>query len=150
MLLLGLATWMGTSVIVEAEIFRDVREACDRLHVRVNNWGTYKLRYLIQCHMCTGIWVAAIIAIFVPPIVSSGLIGWGVTALAIKGIAHAFLVLQKLGEALTDQAKSDAEWNVAASQPKTELLVSATGYADQHNKTPLRLSDCPNYSEESK
>lgn len=107
----GLAAWIATSTIVEAEVFRDVREAIDRLHERKNNWFTYKLRYLIQCHMCTGIWVAAVMAIWLPPLVATPVIGWGITALAVKGIAHLFLVLQKLGEALTDRAKKDAAWH---------------------------------------
>lgn len=105
----GLAAWIGTSTIVEAEVFRDVREACDRCHNRYNNWWTYKLRYLVHCHMCTGIWVSAIIALFIPPLVSVPIIGWGITALAIKGIAHSFLVLQKLGESITGRNKEVAE-----------------------------------------
>ena len=106
----GLAAWIATSTIVEAEIFRDVREAVDRLHSNKNNWFTYKLRYLISCHMCAGIWVAALIAIWIPPVVSVPVIGWGITALAIKGIAHSFLVLQKWLEALTEQSKENARW----------------------------------------
>lgn len=106
-ILLGFAAWIATSVIVESEIFRDLREACDKCHSRWNNWFTYKLRYLIYCHMCTGIWVSAIIAIFVPPFISSGIVGWGLTALAIKGIAHLLLVIQKWAESKTDLNKSD-------------------------------------------
>lgn len=102
MLLLGLAAWIATSTIVEAEIFRDVREFTDRLNERHDNWLTYKLRYLVHCHMCTGIWVSAVIALFVAPFVSSGIVGWALTALAIKGIAHLFLVVHKLGDSITD------------------------------------------------
>lgn len=104
----GLAAWIATSTIVEAEVFRDVREAADRLHDRVNNWGTYKLRYLIHCHMCTGIWVSALIALIVPPFVSGGILGWGLTALAIKGIGHSFLILQKYLEAKSDHENAQA------------------------------------------
>lgn len=111
MILLGFAAWIATSTIVEAEIFRDVREACDRLHDRKQNWFTYKLRYLIQCHMCTGIWVASIIALFVPPIVASGIVGWGLTALSIKGIAHLILVVQKVGESYSGLNESDKKLN---------------------------------------
>lgn len=100
--LAGLAAWIATSTIVEAEVFRDVREACDKLHKKRDNWWTYKLRYLIHCHMCTGIWVSALIAIFIPVFVSGGIVGWGLTALAIKGVAHSFLVFQKFFEAKTD------------------------------------------------
>jgi hypothetical protein len=155
MFLLGLATWIGTSIIVEAEIFRDVREACDRLHIRVNNWATYKLRYLLQCHMCTGIWVAAIVALFVPPIASSGIVGWALTALAIKGIAHSFLVLQKWGEAATENFKSQTEAEQSflrthtLPENKTELTEVPSGHSDQYSKSPLALRDCPNYIEEN-
>lgn len=107
--LAGLAAWIGTSTIVEAEIFRDVRESCDKVHNRFNNWWTYKLRYLIHCHMCTGIWVAALIALFIPPLVAVPVVGWGLTALAIKGVAHSFLVLQKLGEAITSHQNSQSD-----------------------------------------
>lgn len=106
-MLSGLAAWIATSTIVEAEIFRDVREAVDRLNDRKQNWFTYKLRYLISCHMCAGIWVSAIIAIWIPPLVAVPVIGWGLTALAIKGVAHLFLIAQKFLEALTEMAKND-------------------------------------------
>jgi hypothetical protein len=111
MILLGLAAWIATCIIVEAEVFRDVREAITKLYKRHPNWWTFKLKYFVECHMCTGIWVAAIIALFVPPIVSSGIVGWGLTALAIKGIAHLFLVVHKLGEAKTDWLKNDTILN---------------------------------------
>jgi hypothetical protein len=99
---LGFVTWIATSTIVEAEVFRDAREGFDKLHNKHDNWWTYKLRYLVHCHMCTGIWVAAIISLFVSPIIGSGFIGWGLTALGIKGIGHLLLVVQKLAEAKTD------------------------------------------------
>lgn len=107
--LAGIAAWIATSTIVEAEIFRDVREAIDRLHSRKSNWWTYKLRYFIQCHMCTGIWVSAIIALFLPPLVATPVVGWGLTALAVKGIGHSFLVLQKWFESMTDKNKANTE-----------------------------------------
>lgn len=110
-LLAGLAAWIATAVITEAEIFRDVRDACDKLHDRHNNWWTYKLRYLIHCPMCTGIWVSAIIALFLTPIVSIPVAGWGLTALAVKGIGHVFLIVQKAAEAYTDRQKSQTEWS---------------------------------------
>jgi hypothetical protein len=111
LLILGLAAWIATSTIVEAEVFRDVREGCDKIHDRFNNWWTYKLRYLLHCHMCTGIWVSAVIALFVNPLLGSGFIGWGITALAIKGVAHSFLVLQKLAEAFTNRQNAATEWS---------------------------------------
>jgi hypothetical protein len=109
--LAGLASWIATSTIVEAEVFRDVREACEKLHDKHTNWWTYKLQYFIRCHMCTGIWVSALIALFIPPFVSIPVIGWGLTALAIKGIGHSFLVLQKFFEAATDRKKAETAWS---------------------------------------
>lgn len=131
LLALGLAAWIATSTIVEAEVFRDIREACDRVHEKCDNWWTYKLRYLVHCHMCTGIWVSALIAIFVPAIASSGLIGWGLTALAIKGVGHSFLVLQKLAESRTDLNRSDttiskeAQSGMSALGDATAILFDA-------------------------
>jgi hypothetical protein len=133
LLILGLAAWIGTSTIVEAEVFRDVREACDKLHDKHNKWWSFKLRYLVHCHMCTGIWVSAILALFVPPLVASGFVGWGITALAIKGVAHSFLVLQKLGEAWTDKAKSEAEyqnWMTAQEQEFVGSVLHIPGEED--------------------
>jgi hypothetical protein len=119
MLLLGLAAWIATSTIVEAEVFRDVREAIFKLYDRRPNWWTYKLKYFVKCHMCTGIWVSAVIALFVAPVASSGIVGWGLTALAIKGIAHLALVVQKLAEARTDWLNNDSILN--AMGPAEEL-----------------------------
>jgi hypothetical protein len=113
MILFGLAAWIATSTIVEAEVFRDVREACDKVHERHSNWWTYKLRYLIHCHMCTGLWVSALIALFVPPVLPITFVGWGLTALSIKGIAHLFLIVQKLAESSTDKANSATALNKA-------------------------------------
>ncbi len=109
--LAGLAAWIATSTIVEAEVFRDVREACDKIHEKHDNWWTYKLRYFIRCHMCTGIWVSALIALFIPPVISIPVIGWGITALAIKGIGHSFLILQKLFEAITNRRNAETAWS---------------------------------------
>lgn len=109
LIILGFAAWIATSTIVEAEIFRDIREGCDKIHSRFNNWWTYKLRYLLHCHMCTGIWVAAIISLFVTPVIGSGFVGWGLTALAIKGVAHLLLIIQKLAESKTDLNRSENE-----------------------------------------
>jgi len=122
-ILLGLAAWIATSTIVEAEVFRDVREGCDKVHAKFNNWWTYKLRYLLHCHMCTGIWVSAVIALFVPPLVMSGFVGWGLTALSIKGIAHLFLVVQKLAESITDSQKSNQELNKLYQAQEMQALV---------------------------
>ena len=144
LLVLGLAAWIATTVIVESEIFRDVREAIDRLHDRKNNWFTYKLRYLSGCHLCAGIWVAAIIAFFVTPFASSGFVGWGITALAIKGAAHLFLVIQKWAESKTDLNKSDVALNdvKAVDYSGTQNYTQSTGTGYPSDDTAGALHNC--------
>lgn len=122
----GFAVWMGTLVLVEGEIFRDFRELFDKLHNRYENWLTYKLRYLVGCHLCTGIWVAAIASLFIPPLIGSGFVGWGLTALAIKGVGHLILVVQKLGEAKTRFRNLEAD--------DVELMTNA--HKDLHRFDP--------------
>ena len=157
LIFLGFATWIATSIIVEGEIFRDAREAFERLHDRYDNWLTYKLRYLIQCHLCTGIWVAGIVALFSPQILP-GFAGWVLTALTIKGIAHLILVVQKVLESRTSLNQSKVVLTgiraiVAEPAPEpgenrseidVEMFEPRTGY----QSTPLKLSDCPGYNRE--
>jgi hypothetical protein len=107
--LLGLAAWMATTVLVEGEIFRDFRELFDKLDTKYDNWLTNKLRYLVGCHLCTGLWVGLVIAAFIPAVASSGVVGWVLTGLAIKGVAHLFLVIQKAAESWTDWNRHEAD-----------------------------------------
>ncbi len=123
--LLGFANHLATSIITESEITRESRAFLERLHQRavarlhssahIEAWSeedyraprwhawaeliTRKLSYLHGCHLCAGTWVGLVMAAFVPPIVSSGLVGWALTGLAIKGVGHIVLVVHKYLEA---------------------------------------------------
>lgn len=46
-------------------------------------------RYFVHCHTCTGTWVGfALAAVAVHPLVLHGVVGFVVTALAIKALGH--------------------------------------------------------------
>lgn len=95
--LLGFANWIATTIIVESELTRPLREWVDQRtetawfeeHETAGVWA--KVRYLIGCHLCTGTWVALAEACFVTIGVSSGLAGIVLSALVFKGIGHTIL-----------------------------------------------------------
>jgi hypothetical protein len=102
---LGLACWIATVIVTESELTRPARDwiATRTEHATVAGRRSkrvwQRLCYLAGCHLCTGTWVAGLLALFVPPAVSGGVVGWLVTALIIKAVGHAVFVLHKLGEA---------------------------------------------------
>lgn len=116
LIFLGIANWLATTILVEAEITRDYRDWIGKKYDYANEhprsrsaWGWYKLKYLVGCHLCTGIWVAIVMAAFVPSVIATPVVGFGLTALIIKGIGHMVLVLHKLGEATSNMANARAE-----------------------------------------
>jgi hypothetical protein len=117
-LLLGLANHLATMIVVESEVTRESRtwlarkafvastEAVPELgraNRRDRFWAKlwHKVDYLHSCHLCAGTWIGLAMAAFLPPVASSGVVGWLLTGLAIKGTGHMVLVLHKLGEART-------------------------------------------------
>jgi Protein of unknown function (DUF1360) len=127
LLFLGLANWLATTVLVEAEVTRDYRDWINKKYEQANEfptsrsaWAWYKLKYLVGCHLCTGVWVGFAMALFIPPIVSVPFVGYVLTALTIKAIGHATLVFHKWGEsvsslhnATTEARKRNAEREAA-------------------------------------
>jgi hypothetical protein len=96
--LLGLANWIATTIIVESELFRPLRDRlaweADRAYRPFGSWRftvLSKLQYLVGCHLCTGTWVALIEACFVTLGLSSGLPGIVLSALVFKAIGHTAL-----------------------------------------------------------
>lgn len=89
---LGLACWVATLIVTDSELFRPVRGYARR-------WPM--VAYLLECPLCTGTWVALAMAAFVAPVVDYPVVGWALTGLTIKAIAHITLVLQRVGETLT-------------------------------------------------
>lgn len=121
-LLLGLANWFGTLLVVESEFFRPLRAWCEDRYTnaerRFSSWFWWKVNYMINCQMCAGTWVGLALAPLAPAIFPSlwGL-GFVVTALVIKAIGHLILVLHKLGEAKTNRDKAQERvHDKAASQ----------------------------------
>lgn len=85
-LFLGLVCWWATTIIVESEITRPLREWCER-HMHE------KVAYLAHCHMCCGTWVGlALAAVFGGPF--PGFAGWVANGLLYKAIGHLVLELR--------------------------------------------------------
>lgn len=107
--LLGLANWIATTIVVESELTRPAREWLDRRGTRTRPiynealggrtmWSVTerrpvvdKLRYLIGCHLCAGTWIALVEACFVTIGLSSGLAGIVLSALCYKAVGHTAL-----------------------------------------------------------
>lgn len=116
LIFLGIANWLATTILVEAEITRDYRDWIGKRYDEANEyprsrstWAWYKLKYLVGCHLCTGIWVGIVMAAFITPVIATPVVGFVMTALIIKGIGHMVLVLHKLGEAASNHANARAE-----------------------------------------
>lgn len=110
-LLLGLACWVATTIVVESEIVKPLRSfvgrktnACKlRNRAAVIARDTkgarrskrqhavlFKLDYLLTCHLCAGTWIGLVIAGVVGGPVQLGNTFVAVVAngLVIKGVAH--------------------------------------------------------------
>lgn len=104
-LFLGFINWIATTIIVESELCRPVREYCERkrkwFDIEKNRPRTpqeepvlwRKLHYLVQCHLCTGTWVALVeAAAFGGPF--HGVTGYFANALLYKAVGHLVLELR--------------------------------------------------------
>lgn len=102
----GLVNWLVTTIIVESELGRPLRDyissrrdggdggdgswvACD-LDRGVWRWADY----LVRCHLCVGTWVGLAEALYVGPVVRSGILGIMFTGLLIKAVGHLVLELR--------------------------------------------------------
>lgn len=117
-LLLGLACWLLTTIVVESEITRSLREwvhgreeiAAHTIDLYepgergawrfvVESWVAHHVRYLLGCHLCTGVWVGLILALVQP---SSPLGNTILDGLAYKAIAHLVLVAVNATNTITN------------------------------------------------
>lgn len=113
--LLGMANWLATLLIVESELFRPLREwifrhwqnairfdsdfTATELMENVQVLETFhesylwrQAKYLVNCHLCVGVWVGfAEALVLVHPLIGSGVVGIVLTALVFKAIGHATL-----------------------------------------------------------
>lgn len=97
LVLMGIANWLATTLLVDGVIFAEVRELVKRNEGR--GWICAKAAYLVGCHLCTGTWVALTMALFVPAVVDVPVAGTVLTGLVIKGIGHLVLLLVNMGNA---------------------------------------------------
>jgi hypothetical protein len=115
---LGLACWLATLIITESKLTKPLRlwlgerEAMEavRRYERGGRRPWHYVAYLVHCNLCAGTWIALLIALAAPPIVPVPVVGWLLTGLTIKSLAHAALVFQhvvvartQLSHALTEQ-----------------------------------------------
>jgi|FLYL01.1.fsa_nt_gi hypothetical protein len=94
---LGLVNWIATTILVESELFRSVREYVDRRAWDARwEWSRRvwnKARYLIRCHLCTGTWVGLVQAsVFGSP--WDGVTGWIAGGLLYRAVGHLVLELR--------------------------------------------------------
>lgn len=93
----GLVNWLTTTIIVESELFRPLRDFVCRQRItrsrgRLNDRGAWRwLDYLLRCHLCVGVWAALIEAAWLGSAVGRGFAGVVFTALLIKAVGHLVL-----------------------------------------------------------
>lgn len=115
---LGIVVWLGTTILVESELCKPLREAVERWAGPAaiperTRWNTpsskftepaipaphpvrLKLAYLIHCHLCAGTWVGLLVAAATPyrPLDAALPLGeWLLAGLLYKGIAHLILAV---------------------------------------------------------
>lgn len=104
LLIAGLVNWLATTVIVEGKIFEPVR-------MLPFVQSREKLRYLVGCHLCAGVWVGIIEAVaFTALGAPQPYAGWWLllaNALAFKAVGHLILIVAKLGDATVNRIKGE-------------------------------------------
>lgn len=102
----GLVNWLVTTIIVESELGRPLRDAVRdrREDADINSVFTIEantdrsvwrwLDYLLRCHLCVGVWVALAEVAWLGPLVGRGVAGFVFTALLVKAVGHLVLELR--------------------------------------------------------
>jgi hypothetical protein len=81
--LLGLVNWIATTIVVESEFFRPLRDGIAQIGERRprHRAAWEKASYLVGCHLCTGTWIGLVQALVfgspwagVPGLVAGGLV----------------------------------------------------------------------------
>lgn len=94
---LGLVNWFVTTVVVEANVTQPIRSWFHTrwMHAQ-REWSLVmweKLAYLVNCHMCAGVWVGLALAAFAPMVFGPGVIPFILVGLLIKAIGHLVLTV---------------------------------------------------------
>lgn len=106
----GLVNWLVTTIVVESELGRPLREYVRRRRNLAAqrrptlpppfapgnaDRGPWRwLDYLLACHLCTGVWIAIAEALYLGPLVGRGAAGVIFTALIVKAVGHLVLELR--------------------------------------------------------
>lgn len=117
----GLVCWMVTTIIVEAELTKGPREWLENHHFRHQKvigmkqstkvpWMRepilmetrrsriwFKIGYLAHCHLCAGVWVGILLALFIPGpfngVVTPVAVAVVLNGLTYKAIGHLTLIV---------------------------------------------------------
>lgn len=101
----GLVNWLATTIVVESELARPLRDlvvrrraAADRggAEIDADRGGWRWLDYLLRCHLCAGVWIGIAEALYLAPRLAPRLPGpawaaWPFAALLIKAVGHLIL-----------------------------------------------------------
>lgn len=102
----GLVNWLVTTIIVESELGRPLRDLISSRRERAaggdGSWleagldrGAWRwLDYLVRCHLCVGVWVALAEVFWLGPLVGRGVAGVVFSALLVKAVGHLVLELR--------------------------------------------------------
>lgn len=101
----GLIVWLVTLILVESFAFAGLREYVEVLQDRAIDRAyddpsdrnllllraAEKLTYLVNCHLCTGVWVGLVVALIIP-----GPLPMVLNALLYKAVGHLVLEVAAL------------------------------------------------------
>lgn len=111
----GLVNWLATTIVVESELFRPLREWIGGKTWQYTiyggktaredhyEWQRPKLAYFLGCHLCTGTWIGLAEACVLRPLPWSGLAGIAASGLLFKAVGHLVLDIVATARAWRDQ-----------------------------------------------
>lgn len=143
-LFLGAVNWVTTEIVVTSVIFKDVREAADKLGTRIKQKHPRigeKVCYFLKCALCVGVWIGFIeAAAFGGPLHPHGV--WAAWAafvangLLYKAPGHLLLQLNGLFHNLVELLKwrADAAKNEAIERRELAKLSGAEASSSERQQ----------------
>lgn len=133
-LALGAVNWIATEIIASSVIFKDVREAVDKVGERIV--GRFprigeKVCYFLKCALCVGVWIGfAEAAVFGGPLHPEGMWAWSAfiaNGLLYKAPGHLLLQINAWFHNRVELLKHLAEAARYEAQDRRELHRVSSG-----------------------